>query len=224
MNPDITVIGGGLAGCEAAWQIARRGLHVQLYEMRPTVSTPAHTTDQLGELVCSNSLKSDLPGTAPYLLKQELRQMDSLLLRIAEEVKVPAGHALAVDREMFSHKVTSELSRIPLIRIIREEIRELPDDGINIVDFGQGYLSMSAPSKRLESLIYNREIQHDGSPVMRWNFACCSREEDPAGNIKPVKTRGSNSNQRIDGVVALTMALGVMQKAEPAASAAFWTV
>jgi methylenetetrahydrofolate--tRNA-(uracil-5-)-methyltransferase len=136
MNPDITVIGGGLAGCEAAWQIARRGLHVQLYEMRPTVSTPAHTTDQLGELVCSNSLKSDLPGTAPYLLKQELRQMDSLLLRIAEEVKVPAGHALAVDREMFSHKVTSELSRIPLIRIIREEIRELPDDGINIVASG----------------------------------------------------------------------------------------
>ena len=99
MKSHITVIGGGLAGSEAAWQIASRGLDVRLYEMRPNVSTPAHTTDQLGELVCSNSFKSDLPGTAPYLLKQELRHMNSLLLRIADEVKVPAGHALAVDRE-----------------------------------------------------------------------------------------------------------------------------
>ena len=104
MKPIVTVIGGGLAGSEAAWQIARRGIDVRLYEMRPVVSTPAHTTDQLGELVCSNSLKSDLPGTAPYLLKQELRRLDSLLLRIADEVKVPAGHALAVDRDQFCRR------------------------------------------------------------------------------------------------------------------------
>ena len=136
MKPEITVIGGGLAGCEAAWQIARRGLRVRLFEMRPKVSTPAHGTDQLGELVCSNSFKSDLPGTAPYLLKQELRHMNSLLLRIADEVKVPAGHALAVDREQFCRTLTSEISRIPQIEIVREEVRELPDGGICIVATG----------------------------------------------------------------------------------------
>jgi methylenetetrahydrofolate--tRNA-(uracil-5-)-methyltransferase len=135
MKP-ITVIGGGLAGCEAAWQIARRGLDVCLYEMRPQVSTPAHTTDQLGELVCSNSFKSDLPGTAPYLLKQELRHMDSLLLRIADEVKVPAGHALAVDREKFGKRLTSEILANPRIEVVREEVRELPSEGITIVAAG----------------------------------------------------------------------------------------
>ena len=136
MEPIITVIGGGLAGCEAAWQIARRGVDVRLYEMRPHVSTPAHTTDRLGELVCSNSLKSDQPGTAPYLLKQELRRMGSLLLRIAENARVPAGHALAVDRVRFSQLLTSEIARIPQIQIVREEIRELPDDGITVVATG----------------------------------------------------------------------------------------
>jgi methylenetetrahydrofolate--tRNA-(uracil-5-)-methyltransferase len=135
MKP-IIVIGGGLAGCEAAWQIARRGLDVCLYEMRPQVSTPAHTTDRLGELVCSNSLKSDLPGTAPYLLKQELRHMDSLLLRIADEVKVPAGHALAVDREKFGQKLTSEISANPRIQVVREEVSKLPFEGITIVAAG----------------------------------------------------------------------------------------
>jgi methylenetetrahydrofolate--tRNA-(uracil-5-)-methyltransferase len=132
----VTIIGGGLAGCEAAWQAARRGVDVRLYEMRPQSSTPAHSTDQLGELVCSNSLKSDLPGTASYLLKQELRRMDSLLLRIADEVKVPAGHALAVDREKFSRNLTDEILHIPRIQVIREEIRELPADGITIVATG----------------------------------------------------------------------------------------
>ena len=100
----------------------------------------------------------------------------------------------------------------------RDTASELADDGLNVVDFGQGYLSMSAPAKRLEELIYQRQIVHPGSPVMRWNFACCSSTEDPAGNIKPVKAAGSNSNQRIDGVVSLVMALGVMQKAEPVVS------
>src|SRR5438093_7961869 len=91
MTTGITVIGGGLAGAEAAWQIARAGLQVRLFEMRPVVSTEAHKTGRLGELVCSNSLKSDLPATAPFLLKEELRRLGSLMLRVANEVKVPAG-------------------------------------------------------------------------------------------------------------------------------------
>jgi methylenetetrahydrofolate--tRNA-(uracil-5-)-methyltransferase len=136
MNPVITIIGGGLAGSEAAWQIARRGMDVRLYEMRPTVATPAHTTDQLAELVCSNSLKSELPETAPYLLKQELRRLDSLLMRIADEAKVPAGHALAVDRDQFCRRVTEEIMRIPRITVLREEVTALPEEGITIVASG----------------------------------------------------------------------------------------
>jgi methylenetetrahydrofolate--tRNA-(uracil-5-)-methyltransferase len=130
------VIGGGLAGSEAAWQIARRGCEACLYEMRPEVLTPAHTTDRLGELVCSNSFKSDLPGTAPYLLKQELRHLDSLLLRIADEVRVPAGHALAVDRDKFSRRLTEEVSGNPDIRVLRQEVHTLPIGGIAIVATG----------------------------------------------------------------------------------------
>jgi methylenetetrahydrofolate--tRNA-(uracil-5-)-methyltransferase len=136
MKPNITVIGGGLAGAEAAWQIARRGMDVTLYEMRPACTTAAHTTDRLGELVCSNSLKSDLPGTAPHLLKEELRHLDSLLLRIADEVKVPAGHALAVDRDKFSSRLTQEISSNPHISVVRQEIRELPSEGITVVATG----------------------------------------------------------------------------------------
>ena len=136
MNPVVTVIGGGLAGSEAAWQIARRGMDVRLYEMRPVISTPAHATDQLAELVCSNSLKSDLPGTAPYLLKQELRRLDSLLMRIANEVKVPAGHALAVDRDQFCRRVTEEIMRMPRITVLREEVTALPEEGITVVASG----------------------------------------------------------------------------------------
>jgi methylenetetrahydrofolate--tRNA-(uracil-5-)-methyltransferase len=136
VKPTITIIGGGLAGSEAAWQVARRGLDVCLYEMRPEVSTPAHTSGQLGELVCSNSFKSNLPDTAPYLLKQELIRLDSLLLRIADEVKVPAGHALAVDRNKFSRRLTDEILSNPRIKVLREEVCELPDDGIAIVATG----------------------------------------------------------------------------------------
>jgi methylenetetrahydrofolate--tRNA-(uracil-5-)-methyltransferase len=136
VKPAITIIGGGLAGSEAAWQVARRGLDVCLYEMRPEVSTPAHTTGQLGELVCSNSFKSNLPDTAPYLLKQELLRLDSLLLRIADEVKVPAGHALAVDRNKFSRRLTEEILSNPRIKIMRQEICELPENGIAIVATG----------------------------------------------------------------------------------------
>src|SRR5262245_62801427 len=122
MKPDVTVIGGGLAGAEAAWQIARAGGRVHLYEMRPKVATAAHRTDRLGELVCSNSLKSDLAGSAPHLLKEELRRLGSFLIEIADEVKVPAGHALAVDRDGFARRLTDEIAREPRIRLVREEV------------------------------------------------------------------------------------------------------
>src|SRR5207248_2287348 len=105
----ITVIGGGLSGCEAAWQIASRGVKVKLYEMRPVHSTPAHKTSHLAEVVCSNSLKSDQPYNASWLLKQELRHLDSLLMRIADSVRVPAGSALAVDREQFALQITQAI-------------------------------------------------------------------------------------------------------------------
>src|SRR6266404_7873055 len=135
MQP-VTVIGGGLAGTEAAWQLAVRGIPVRLFEMRPTSSTPAHQTDQLGELVCSNSLKSEQPQSAPWLLKAELRRLDSLLLRIADGCSVPGGQALVVDRERFSAGITEAISGNPLIELRREEIRELPEGGITIVASG----------------------------------------------------------------------------------------
>src|SRR5499427_1573413 len=115
MGNSITVIGGGLAGSEAAWQIAQRGERVRLYEMRPVRQTPAHRTDQLAEIVCSNSLKSDQPYNASWLLKEELRRLGSILLEIADTVRVPAGAALAVDREQFASKVTETISREPNI-------------------------------------------------------------------------------------------------------------
>src|SRR5262245_12008777 len=135
-EPRITVIGGGLAGSEAAWQAAERGVRVRLYEMRPVRPTPAHQSANLSEIVCSNSLKSDEPGTAPYLLKEELRRGGSLLLEIAHSVAVPAGAALAVDRERFSEAVTRRISTHPNIEVVREEARDLPADGIVIVATG----------------------------------------------------------------------------------------
>jgi methylenetetrahydrofolate--tRNA-(uracil-5-)-methyltransferase len=137
-NPavDVTVVGGGLAGSEAAWQAAERGARVRLYEMRPVVPTPAHQTGRLGEIVCSNSLKSDEPGTAPYLLKEELRRAGSLLVSIAHEVAVPAGAALAVDRERFAERVTERLEAHPLVDVRREEVREIPDEGVVVIATG----------------------------------------------------------------------------------------
>jgi methylenetetrahydrofolate--tRNA-(uracil-5-)-methyltransferase len=136
MNTEVTIIGGGLAGAEAAWQAARSGCRVRLYEMRPVLLTPAHQTGFLAELVCSNSLKSDLPGTASYLLKEELRRMGSLLMRIADETRVPAGHALAVDRDRFCRRVTEEIAGDARIRIVREEVTVLPERGVVVVASG----------------------------------------------------------------------------------------
>ena len=137
MTAKIKIIGAGLAGCEAAWQCARRGIEVELYEMRPVKSTPAHQTNKFAELVCSNSLKSESENTAPWLLKEEMRRVDSLLLRIAKETAVPAGHALAVDRETFAAKVTETIAAEHNIKIIRQEVAHINEnDGPTIVATG----------------------------------------------------------------------------------------
>jgi methylenetetrahydrofolate--tRNA-(uracil-5-)-methyltransferase len=134
-NP-VRIIGGGLAGAEAAWQLARRDVAVELYEMRPQRSTDAHAGSDLGELVCSNSLRSDLLSAPAGLLKAEMRRLDSIILRCAEQHRVPAGSALAVDREAFSAGLTEIVQRLPAVRIIREEVREIPDEGLVIVATG----------------------------------------------------------------------------------------
>ena len=122
MKDYITVIGGGLAGSEAAYQIAKRGIKVKLYEMKPNHYSPAHTNQNLGEIVCSNSFKSNLHTNACGLLKEELRLLDSLLIKIADQVSVPAGQALAVDREKFAAKVTEVLESMDNVEIIRQEV------------------------------------------------------------------------------------------------------
>ena len=136
MRNVITVIGGGLAGSEAAWQIARQGEKVRLYEMRPARQTGAHRTDRLAEIVCSNSLKSDQPYNASWLLKEELRRLGSILMQVADSVRVPAGSALAVDRERFASGVTEVISGEPNIELIREEVTEIPKQGIGIIASG----------------------------------------------------------------------------------------
>lgn len=135
MRKPIHIIGGGLAGCEAAWQVARRGGRAVLHEMRPAQRTPAHQTDHLAELVCSNSLKSEQENTAPWLLKEELRRLGSLLLDAAEAARVPGGHALTVDREVFARKVTAAISAEERIELRREEVTSLPE-GISIIATG----------------------------------------------------------------------------------------
>src|SRR5215207_4721327 len=132
----INVVGGGLAGVEAAWQAARLGVEVKLYEMRPQIQTPAHRTDKLAEIVCSNSLKSDEPGTTSYLLKEELRQGGSLVMSVAAETRVPAGAALAVDREKFAALITQRIQDEPRVRLIREEVTSVPEDQITIIATG----------------------------------------------------------------------------------------
>jgi methylenetetrahydrofolate--tRNA-(uracil-5-)-methyltransferase len=136
MTNEICVIGGGLAGVEAAWQAARLGARVLLCEMRPIKQTPAHRTDKLAEIVCSNSLKSDEAGTAPYLLKEELRRAGSLVLEAATETRVPAGAALAVDRHKFAELITKRIEEEPLIRIVRKEATTIPPNQITIIATG----------------------------------------------------------------------------------------
>ncbi|MGB9887588.1 MAG: methylenetetrahydrofolate--tRNA-(uracil(54)-C(5))-methyltransferase (FADH(2)-oxidizing) TrmFO [Moorellales bacterium] len=170
----VRVIGAGLAGCEATWQLAKRGIEVELWEMRPHKLTPAHRTGYLAELVCSNSLRSQNLTTAPGLLKEEMRRLDSIIIRWADATRVPAGEALAVDREAFASGITEELESIPQVRLIREELRELPegpaivatgpltsDDLAKAIGafFGEDYLyfyDALAPIVSAESLNYDR--------------------------------------------------------------------
>lgn len=152
----ITVIGGGLAGSEAAWQAAERGVRVQLFEMRPNVPTAAHQTGSLGEIVCSNSLKSDQPGTAPYLLKEELRRGGSLLMEVAHKTAVPAGAALAIDRKRFAEEVTRRIAAHPNIEVIRAEVRELPHEGPVII--ASGPLTSPALTEQIASLTGSSQL------------------------------------------------------------------
>ncbi len=132
----ITIIGGGLAGSEAAWQAAQRGVPVRLYEMRPHTMTPAHTGDRLAELVCSNSLGSDVVSRAPGLLKAELRRLGSMIIAVADAHRLPAGSALAVDREGFAAEVTRRIEAHPNITLIRQEVTHIPDEGPVIIASG----------------------------------------------------------------------------------------
>ncbi len=145
MRKNLSIIGAGLAGCEAAWQAAQKSISVNLYEMRPLVETGAHQTAALAELVCSNSLGSNLPDRASGLLKEELRHLGSLLLDCAEQTSVPAGGALAVDRDAFSQLVTEKITSHPNITLIREEVKHIPQDGPVII--ASGPLTSSALSE-----------------------------------------------------------------------------
>ncbi|MGA9389408.1 MAG: methylenetetrahydrofolate--tRNA-(uracil(54)-C(5))-methyltransferase (FADH(2)-oxidizing) TrmFO [Candidatus Sulfotelmatobacter sp.] len=152
MKVEVRIIGGGLAGSEAGWQCARRGLNVELFEMRPVRSTPAHQTGDFAELVCSNSLKSESENTAPWLLKEEMRRAGSLLLEIARECAVPAGHALAVDRVAFAAKVTEAISRESRIMVRREEVTQVEENRDHITIVASGPLTSDALAAEIARL------------------------------------------------------------------------
>jgi len=163
MNDFITVVGGGLAGSEATYQIAKRGIKVRLYEMKPNNFSPAHSNNNLAEIVCSNSFKSNLHTNACGLLKEELRNLDSLLIKVADEIAVPAGQALAVDREVFSKKVTETLENMENVEIIRQEvgkdglsIENIAKDGIVII--ATGPLTSNALSKQILELTGENDL------------------------------------------------------------------
>ena len=146
----VRVIGAGLAGCEAAWQLARRGIKTELYEMKPNKKTPAHSTDLFAELVCSNSFKAARVNSAAGLLKEEMRHLGSLLMECADEHSVPAGGALAVDRKLFSQAVTDRIKSNQNIKVIEKEFDDIPSDGLNIIATGP------LTSERLAENIKNR--------------------------------------------------------------------
>ena len=146
MNDFLTIIGAGLAGSEAAWQAAERGIPVTLYEMRSITSTAAHKTDSCAELVCSNSLGNNLPHSAPYILKEELRNLNSLVISAGDSHSVPAGSALAVDRDLFAKEITKRISNHPLITLKRQEIIQIPEKGPVIIATGP----LTSPKLSLE--------------------------------------------------------------------------
>src|SRR3954464_3036431 len=149
----VTVVGGGLAGSEAAWQAASRGVPVVLHEMRPVKPTAVHKTDGLAELVCSNSFRGDKLDNAVGLLKEEMRRLGSLVMRAADETRVPAGAALAVDRDRFSSNVTTAIASHPLISIRREEITQIPSGADGPVILATGPLTSDALSADIASLV-----------------------------------------------------------------------
>lgn len=135
-TPRVMVVGGGLAGCEATWQLAKRGIGVDLHEMRPVRKTPVHETSDFAELVCSNSLRGNDLDQAAGILKAEMRRLDSLIIRIADEVRVPAGSALAVDRGLFARRITEEIEKLPGVVIHRDEVPSIPDAPVAILATG----------------------------------------------------------------------------------------
>src|SRR3954467_11653393 len=149
----VRIIGGGLAGCEAAWQSAERGVPVTLYEMRPTRPTAVHKTDRLAELVCSNSFRGDKLDNAVGLLKEEMRRLGSLIMRAADLARVPAGAALAVDRDRFSEEVTRAITSHPLITVVRDEVPRIPErlDGPLII--ATGPLTSDSLSKQIAGMV-----------------------------------------------------------------------
>ena len=155
MEP-ITIIGAGLAGCEAAWQIAKRGGKVILYEMKPEVYSPAHRFPFFAELVCSNSFKSESIENASGVLKEEMRQLESLILKVAKETKVPAGDSLAVDREAFSKQITQILESLENVEVIRKEVSSIPQDGIAII--ATGPLTSDILSKEIQKVTGSRHL------------------------------------------------------------------
>ncbi len=155
MSTTTTIVGGGLAGCEAAWQLARRGVKVRLFEMRPVRRTEAHQGDRLGELVCSNSFRSASLDAAVGLLKEEMRQLGSIVMEVADLARVPAGGALAVDREMFAAELTRRVEALPGVEIVREEVTEIPE-GPTIV--ASGPLTSSALYDRLRALFGREQL------------------------------------------------------------------
>ena len=157
----ISIIGAGLAGCEAAWQLAERQIPVTLYEMKPLRFSPAHSNPDLAELVCSNSLRADRPTNAAGLLKEEMRTLGSLIMTAAETTKVAAGNALAVDRQAFAHFITEKIEAHSLITIVRQEITELPQEGIVII--ASGPLTSEALTKTLEPLVGERLYFYDAT-------------------------------------------------------------
>ena len=175
MHETITVIGGGLAGSEAAYQIAQHGQKVRLFEMRPVRQTPAHRTDRLAEIVCSNSLKSDQPYNASWLLKEELRRLGSILIQIADSVRVPAGSALAVDRERFAARVTEVISNQPNIELVREEATDIPDEGVIVI--ASGPLTSERLSQSIRKFCGSEQLYfYDAiSPIVDADSIDCSK-------------------------------------------------
>jgi methylenetetrahydrofolate--tRNA-(uracil-5-)-methyltransferase len=177
MTPDkpIIVIGGGLAGCEAAWQLLKKGHPVTLYEMKPTVFSPAHTSPHLAELVCSNSLRSNMPENAVGLLKEEMRIMDSLIIEAADRTAVPAGKALAVDRTLFSLTIEEILLSHKRLKVIREEVREIPRDAIVII--ATGPLTSDALATNVAALTGSNYLSfYDAiSPIIEGDSLDCTK-------------------------------------------------